>query len=273
MHEMKNDSVTYGTADLTGFDAEEARDGLVAGIRDAVHGAGFERAVLGISGGKDSTVTAALCARALGADNVIGVLMPDGVQPDIADSERIVEVLGIRHLTVDIRKAHDAITVPVTGLLDEVTDEPVDAGMIIESDINVAPRLRMTLLRYVGQATGALLAGTGNASEIAVGYFTKDGDSSCDIAVLAGLTSVEVVEVGRTMPEVPAELVTKVPTDGLSGKPDEERLGVSYVDIHNWIRHGTSGDAKVDERIAILHARSEHKRHVPKPVWCRGDSI
>lgn len=261
-------AVTRGVADLSGFDAEEARDGLVAGIRDIVHGAGFGRVVLGISGGKDSTVTAALCARALGAGNVLGVLLPDGTQPDISDSHRVIDALGIRSIEANIHAAH-------RGLIDAVDlraangGEALGADAVRESDINVAPRLRMAALRYVGQATGAMLAGTGNASEIAVGYFTKDGDSSCDLAVLAGLTSVEVVEVGKALPEIPRDLVEKIPTDGLSGKPDEERLGVSYVDIHNWLRRGTSGDGDVDEAIAKLHARTRHKRQPAKVAWER----
>ena len=118
--------------------------------------------------------------------------------------------------------------------LKEVTDQNTPAAaegeFVIpqnrESDINVGPRLRMTTLRYIAQAMGAWLAGTGNLSEATVGYCTKDGDTSCDFAMLGALTSVEVVEVGLTMPEIPRELVTKTPTDGLSGYSDEERLGV-----------------------------------------------
>lgn len=254
-------SVERGVPYLEPFDAVTVRDGIVKGIRKLVTDSGFERVVVGISGGKDSTVTAALCVRALGADNVTGVLMPDGEQADIADSHEVVETLGIHHLTVNIGGIHDALlsAIPSDGL----------AGMtkegLAESDINVAPRLRMTVLRYICQATGALLAGTGNLSEMQVGYFTKDGDSSCDVAVLANLTSVEVMEVGKAMSEIPRHLVEKPPADGLSGKTDEERLGVGYVDIHNWIRLGTSGDASVDERIATLRARTRHKR-VPAPV-------
>lgn len=244
------------------FDAVRTRDELVGNIRDAVASAGFTKVAVGISGGKDSTVTAALCVRALGRDNVIGVLMPDGHQPDIADSEEVVTSLGIPHMTVNIKDAHDALlsAMPVSS----ARDDGLDFANHAEADINVAPRLRMTALRYVCQANGALLAGTGNASEIAVGYFTKDGDSSCDIAVLSRLTSVEVVEVGRTMAEIPSHLVSKAPADGLSGKTDEERLGVSYADIHAWIRRGTCGNPATDERIAQLNRATGHKRR-PAP--------
>ena len=113
------------------------------------------------------------------------------------------------------------------------------------------------------QALGARLAGTGNLSESTVGYCTKDGDTSCDFALLLGLTSLEVVEVGLTMPELPRELVVKTPTDGLSGKSDEERLGVTYRAIHDYIRKGTSGDAATDAKIAAKERAAAHKRRMP----------
>ena len=129
--------------------------------------------------------------------------------------------------------------------------------------MNVGPRLRMTTLRYIAQALGARLAGTSNLSESTVGYCTKDGDTSSDFALLAALTSVEVVEVGLTMEELPRDLVVKTPTDGLSGKSDEERLGVTYRDIHAYIRLGGSGDEAVDARIARMERMNMHKRSRP----------
>jgi NAD+ synthase len=131
------------------------------------------------------------------------------------------------------------------------------------SDVNVGPRLRMTVLRYIAQALNARLAGTGNLSEITVGYCTKDGDTSCDFSVLGKLTSVEVVEVGLTMEELPQDLVVKTPTDGLSGKSDEERLGLTYQDIHKYIRLGTCGNAETDEKIRAKERANMHKRRMP----------
>ena len=155
--------------------------------------------------------------------------------------------------------------------LKEVTDQDApsaaDGEFVIpqnrESDINVGPRLRMTTLRYIAQALGAWLAGTGNLSEATVGYCTKDGDTSCDFAMLGALTTVEVVEVGLTMPEIPRELVTKTPTDGLSGYSDEERLGVSYADIHRYIREGSCGNPETDEIIRKKERANLHKRRMP----------
>ena len=245
------------------FDAVQTRDALIAAIRDIAQKQGFSRVVMGISGGKDSTVCAALCARALGPENVYGVMLPDGEQIDISDSRRVCEVLGIRQRTINIGEMHRELRrltdqLGVVATPGEFTVEPHR-----ESDINVGPRLRMTTLRYIAQALNARLVGTGNLSEITVGYCTKDGDTSSDFALLAALTSIEVVEVGLTMEELPRDLVVKTPSDGLSGKSDEERLGVTYRQIHDYIRHGGSGDEAADARIARLERAGMHKRVRP----------
>ena len=245
------------------FQPEKARDSLVNELRKLAEARGFSNVVVGISGGKDSTVTAAICARALGADHVYGVMMPDGEQKDIADSIRVCEALGIHRRTVNIGKMHTALK----EATDQISPSAAEGEFVIpqnrESDINVGPRLRMTTLRYIAQALGAWLAGTGNLSEATVGYCTKDGDTSCDFAMLGALTTVEVVEVGLTMPEIPEDLVTKTPTDGLSGYSDEERLGVSYADIHRYIREGSCGDPETDEIIRKKERANLHKRRMP----------
>ena len=245
------------------FDAEKARDGLVAAIRALAAEQHFTRVVLGVSGGKDSTVCAALCARAFGPENVYGVMLPDGAQKDIDDSARVCAALGIQRRVINIGPIHDALK----GATDQL-GERAGAGEFAvpysrESDINVGPRLRMTVLRYIGQSVGARLVGTGNLSEATVGYCTKDGDTSCDFALLGALTSVEVVQVGLAMPELPRELVEKTPTDGLSGKSDEERLGIRYADIHAYIRLGSCGDPAVDEKIRARERANMHKRRMP----------
>ena len=245
------------------FQPEEVRDNLVKELRKLAKARNFSRVAIGISGGKDSTVTAAICVRALGAENVFGVMMPDGEQKDISDSRKVCEALGIHRRTVNIGKMHDALR--------EVTDQDSpsapDGEFVIpfnrESDINVGPRLRMTALRYIAQALGAHVAGTGNLSEATVGYCTKDGDTSCDFSMLGALTSVEVVEMGLTMPEIPRELVVKTPTDGLSGKSDEERLGITYAEIHRFIREGSSGNPETDEIIRKKERANMHKRKTP----------
>ena len=245
------------------FQPEKARDSLVNELRKLAEARGFSNVVVGISGGKDSTVTAAICARALGADHVYGVMMPDGEQKDIADSIRVCEALGIHRRTVNIGKMHTALK----EATDQISPSAAEGEFVIpqnrESDINVGPRLRMTTLRYIAQALGAWLAGTGNLSEATVGYCTKDGDTSCDFAMLGALTTVEVVEVGLTMPEIPEDLVIKTPTDGLSGYSDEERLGVRYADIHRYIREGSCGDPETDEIIRKKERANLHKRRMP----------
>ena len=245
------------------FNAAEVRDSLIAAIREIAEKQGFTRVIIGISGGKDSTVAAALCARALGRENVYGVMMPDGVQADIADSQRVCQVLGINQRTVNIGPMHEALRAATDQFSSTAKEGEFSVAYHRESDVNVGPRLRMTTLRYMAQALNARLVGTGNLSEITVGYCTKDGDTSSDFSLLGALTSVEVVEVGLTMAELPRELVIKTPSDGLSGKSDEERLGVTYQQIHAYIRFGSSGDEAADARIARLERAGMHKRSRP----------
>ncbi len=246
------------------FQAETIRDNLVEMIRSFTARCGINRVVLGISGGKDSSVAAALCARALGPDHVWGIMLPDKVQPDLADSERICASLGIHARIVNIGAIHSALTEAIReGAGEDLYPDGKGLPTLFESNVNVPPRLRMTVLRNIAQSLGAFLCGTGNLSESTVGYCTKDGDTSCDFNPLGRLTSREVVAVGLTMPELPAELVNKAPSDGLSGKTDEERLGVTYLQIHNWIRLGSSGDAEADAVIERKWRASAHKRRMP----------
>ncbi len=245
------------------FNAPAIRDRLVDLISAHLKNCRCSRVVLGISGGKDSSVAAALCARALGPENVYGIMLPDGHQIDIADSRRICESLGIHSRTLNIGSMHQALKEQITAPVEETEINGFVIPVDHESDINVGPRLRMTTLRYVAQAMGAFLCGTGNLSEATVGYCTKDGDTSCDFNPLGALTSVEVVEVGKTIPELPMDLVLKTPTDGLSGMSDEEKLGITYLQIHNYLRLGSSGSAEVDQFIASKEKANMHKRVKP----------
>ena len=245
------------------FQPEKVRDGLVDAIRKTAEEQGFQRVVLGISGGKDSTVTAALCARALGPENVYGVMLPDGKQKDLEDSRRVCSALGIKHRVVNIGGIHEALRA-VTDQRGETAEEgEFSIPVSCKSSTNVPPRLRMTTLRFIAQALDARLAGTGNLSESTVGYCTKDGDTSCDFSVLGSLTSVEVVQIGLTMEELPKDLVVKIPSDGLSGLSDEENLGLRYADIHSYIRNGTCGDAETDTKIRRKERANMHKRRMP----------
>ncbi len=245
------------------FDAAKIRDNLVALIRETAKKQGFSKVVLGISGGKDSTVAAALCARALGKENVYGVMLPDGEQKDISDSQRVCKALGIQQRTVNIGPMHEALRNVTDQNVFTAKEGEFSVAYHRESDVNVGPRLRMTTLRYIAQALNARLVGTGNFSEITVGYCTKDGDTSSDFSLLGALTSVEVVQVGLSMEELPRDLVEKTPSDGISGKSDEERLGVTYQQIHDFLRNGGSGSEAADERIRYLECSGMHKRSRP----------
>lgn len=247
------------------FDPVYARDRLVAELRHYAKEQGFSKVVLGISGGKDSAVAAAICARALGHENVYGVMLPDGTQKDLDDSERVCCALKIQHATVNIGVIHEALckSLIAADVLASTFQIPVSE----EAGFNVPPRIRMTVLRYITQSLGARLVGTGNLSEITVGYCTKDGDTSCDFSLLGGLTSVEVVWMGLTMDELPRELVLKTPSDGLCGMSDEEKLGVTYEDIHHYIRRDAPIDDSVRQKISMMESRNRHKRQFPPLLY------
>ncbi len=208
-------------------------------------------AVLGISGGKDSCVTAALLARALGKDRVVGVMMPDGVQPDISDSEAVVNLLGIRHMTVNIGNTTRALK-----------DALSDAGSEITRDvgINIPPRVRMTTLYAVAQGleNGGRVINTCNRSEDYIGYSTKFGDSAGDMSVLAGFTVEEVLQIGDCL-GLPANLVHKKPSDGLSGMSDEDKIGFTYALLDKYISTGICEDERIKSKIDRMHALNLHK--------------
>lgn len=184
------------------------------------------KAVIGISGGKDSTVVAGLCAAALGKENVIGVLMPNGVQSDIADSEAVVKHLGIESLVVNIQYAY-------MNLVNQINEKHISS----QAQINMPPRLRMTVLYGVAQNIGGRVANTCNRSEDVVGYSTLWGDSVNDFSPLGLLTTEEVLEIGDDL-GLPYNLVHKTPSDGLCGKSDEDNLGYTYAEINKIIRTG-----------------------------------
>ena len=191
-------------------------------------------------------------------------MLPDNRQIDLMDSERVCDCLGIKKRIINIGSIHDALREVTDQNAPGASEGEFSVPFSRESDINVGPRLRMTVLRYIGQAIGARLVGTSNLSEATVGYCTKDGDTSCDFYLLMGLTSLEVVKVGLSMEELPRDLVVKTPTDGLSGKSDEERLGLTYKDIHAYIRTGTCGNIETDEKIRRKEKASMFKRRMPE---------
>ncbi len=229
------------------FDANRITEECIRWIRNFFEENGKDCcAVIGISGGKDSSVTAALCAEALGKDRVIGVLMPDGRQSDIAYAEMLVKHLGIRHYTVNIGEAVKALK------------ESIPFPLSRQSEINLPPRIRMSCLYAVSQSHNGRVANTCNLSEDWVGYSTRYGDSAGDFSPLSHLTVQEVKAIGRVL-GLPEELIEKTPSDGLSGKTDEDNLGFTYAELDTYIRTGYIEDMQKKEKIDSLHRRNLFK--------------
>ena len=208
---------------------------------------------MGISGGKDSSVVAALCAEALGKDHVIGVTMPNGVQPDIDDSYRLIEHLGIRHCCVNIGGAYEVLMAEVKEQLGTL-----DTEVSAQTVINMPPRLRMTAVYAVSQSLNGRVANTCNLSEDWVGYSTRYGDAAGDFAPLGGMTVQEVIAVGLEL-GLPRDLVQKTPSDGLCGKTDEDNLGFTYAVLDRYIRTGECDDPVVKARIDDKHVKNLFK--------------
>ena len=232
------------------FCAKEMKKSLIQWIRDWFEQNGYGcNAVIGISGGKDSSVCAALCVQALGKDRVIGVLMPNGTQSDIADSRQLVEYLGIRSVTVNIAGAVDAIHTQLRTARIAAT---------AQTEINLPPRVRMSVLYAVSQSMNGRVINTCNLSEDWVGYSTRYGDSAGDVSLLGKLTVQEVKALGREM-GLPENLVEKTPSDGLCGSSDEQKLGFSYAVLDRYIREGDCEDPIIREKIDELHRANRFK--------------
>ena len=231
------------------FDALKIKNECVKWIRDFFANNGPDcNAVLGISGGKDSSVAAALCVEALGADRVIGVLMPCGEQADIDCSLKLVNHLGIRYYTVNIKDAVEGLKAAM----------PADLPLSTQSITNLPPRVRMTTVYAISQSVNGRVCNTCNLSEDWVGYSTRYGDSVGDFSPLSRLTVAEVKEIGHLL-GLPYDLVEKVPIDGLCGKTDEDNLGFSYAVLDRYIRTGEIDDPATKERIDRLHRINQFK--------------
>ncbi len=231
------------------FNAEKIKNDCILWIRNFFDKNGKDcNAVVGISGGKDSSVVAALCAEALGKDRVIGVLMPCGVQHDIDCAVQLTEHLGIKRYTVNIKDALNAMT---NALPDEIE-------ITAQTRTNLPPRIRMAILYAVSQSVNGRVANTCNLSEDYVGYSTRYGDSAGDFSPLSRLTVNEVKELGRAL-NLPENLIEKTPIDGLCGKTDEENLGFTYNTLDRYIRTGICEDEATKERIDTLHKRNLFK--------------
>ncbi len=225
------------------FDAVKVKNECVDWIRDFFNKNGKDcNAVIGISGGKDSSVAAALCVEALGKDRVIGVLMPKGEQFDIDMAYMLVNHLGIKHYEINIKDTFDAL----------VSAMPDGFKLSTQSITNIPPRIRMTTLYAVSQSVNGRVVNTCNLSEDYVGYSTRYGDSVGDFSPLSHLTVTEVKEIGYVL-GLPKELVDKTPIDGLCGKTDEENLGFTYAELDVYIRTGKISDMDKKETIDKKH--------------------
>ncbi len=225
------------------FDALKTKNDCVQWIKDFFeeNGKGCN-AVVGISGGKDSSVAAALCVEALGKDRVIGVLMPQGEQHDIDMAYMLVNHLGIKHYEINIKDTVESIL----GAF------PAELELSQQAKINLPPRIRMSTLYAVSQSLNGRVVNTCNLSEDWVGYSTRYGDAAGDFSPMSNLTVTEVKEIGYIL-GLPKELVDKTPIDGLCGKTDEENLGFTYAQLDVYIRTGKIDDPEIKELIDRKH--------------------
>ena len=231
------------------FDVKQVKDDCIEWIRQFFEENGREcNAVIGISGGKDSSVAAALCVAALGRERVIGVLMPCGVQADIGASKLLVSHLGIQSYEINVESA-------VNGVLNEL-EKKLEISK--QTRVNLPPRIRMSTLYAVSQSVNGRVVNTCNLSEDWVGYSTRYGDAAGDFSPLSHLTVTEVKEIGREL-GLPEELVEKVPSDGLCGKTDEDNLGFTYAALDRYIREGIEPEPEIKERIDRLHRQNQFK--------------
>ncbi len=242
------------------FDAKKETEKIIEFIRDYYKKNNLGGVILGISGGKDSGVVAGLFAKAIGPENVIGVTMPcHSESTDATDAKLVADKFGFKLINLDLTKVFDQFEEEAHKIDDFVDSE--------DSKINLKPRLRMSTLYYLAQMYSKLnnkiylVAGTGNKCEIFVGYFTKGGDGTSDINVLGDLTVEEVIKIGEVI-EVPEKVLYKAPSDGLSGKTDEDKLGFTYADVAKVI-NGEEVDPQVKEKIMWKHNINQHKFNIP----------
>lgn len=239
------------------FDAGKVKNDIVKWIRDWFdeNGKGC-KAVVGLSGGKDSSVVAALCVEALGKDRVMGVMMPNGEQFDIDVSHKLAEHLDIESIVINIKDAYEGVVNELSKHFDSFEGQ---------AKVNLPPRLRMSVLYAVSQSVNGRVANTCNLSEDWVGYATKFGDGAGDFSPLAKLTVQEVKAVGRKC-GLPDMFVEKVPIDGLCGLTDEDNLGFTYKVLDRYIREGICDDPETKEKIDRMHKANLFKLE-PMPTF------
>ena len=241
------------------FDVEKVTGDCIQWIKDwfEKNGPGCN-AVIGISGGKDSTIIAKLCVEALGADRVIGVMMPNGVQKDISDSIKVCKLLGIKNYTINIEDA-------VNSTLNQMKECGIEISE--QTRTNLPARIRMSTLYAVSQSNNGRVSNNCNRSENYVSYETKYGDGAGDFAPIANLTVRELLKIGDYL-GLPYELVHKTPIDGLNTNPDgsyvtdEQGLGFSYAELDDYLLYGIKPDSKKLEKIEKMHQRGIAKNRM-----------
>lgn len=232
------------------FDAKKAVNATTEWIRNWFMENGSDcNAIIGISGGKDSSITAALLVRALGKERVIGIIMPNGEQSDMDMAELLISHLDIESYVINIKGAFDAAVAEINSAIGELSRD---------SFINLAPRIRMATLYAVGQSRNGRVANTCNLSEDWVGYSTRYGDAAGDFSPISSFTTAEIRAMGREL-GIPEILVSKVPSDGLSGMTDEDKLGFTYELLDKYIRTGEIEDQAARKKIDTLHDRNLFK--------------
>lgn len=242
------------------FNAKKVKDDCVEWIRNwfDINGNGCN-AVVGISGGKDSTIVAALCCEALGKDRVIGVLMPNGDQTDFADACAVVDHLGISRYIINICDAVSEIKVSLEHALNP--NFGADGGYTVISEqasINLPPRIRMATLYAVSQSVNGRVANTCNLSENWIGYSTRYGDAAGDFSPLSNLTVTECRAIGKEL-GLPIILVEKIPADGLCNKTDEDSFGFSYEVLDKYIKTGMCENQEVKNKIDDMNRKNKFK--------------
>ena len=243
------------------FNAEIEVKNIIEFIKDYFEKNNLKGVVLGISGGKDSAVVAALFSKALGSKNVLGVTLPcHSLDSDMTDARLVADKYGFELINLDLTPVYESFINEVNKL-GEFSEEELK-----NSNINIKPRFRMSSVYYLAALYSELkggtyiVAGTGNLCELYVGYFTKGGDSTYDIGVLNNYTVDEVIKIGEYL-EVPNNVIHKAPSDGLSGLTDEDKLGVKYKDIATFIEGGNLDD-ETKNKIEKLHKNSLHKFNI-----------
>lgn len=252
---------------------KEVYEGIVSFLKNYQEHTHVKGYVLGISGGKDSTVVAKLLVDSIGKENVLGVLMPNGKQADIEDSYTVCDFLGINYTVVNIENAFDELIHQIdVSKITTVEGNEENIPVTKKALTNVPPRIRMTILYTIAQSVGYRVAGTSNASELFIGWGTKWGDLASDINPISQLICSEVISLGDYM-GLPYDLIHKTPADGLTGKSDEENFGFTYKELdtlivkqRNLTRTGRIQCAFTEQELKILklHEAAYHKDHVIK---------